>query len=226
MKHLWLSVLAGLAALSAFGTSARAEQGDINTPHTVKTEVIQPATEVEAAKPDQTFAKRLFGGEVTAQNKSYACFVRHYDVAHLARHPEQTVKSMKLLLAAEIVPEDAELNYGFRMDLKLRKKSGNYGTGGNCGHAKVTEDDEGREHLGCGVDCDGGRLSVELKEDNKSILVKLDTIRISRNDDDNDEGRDSLGAKDDKVFRLDRAPIEQCKSLAYDAEERAAMLRK
>jgi hypothetical protein len=55
--------------------------------------------------------------------------------------------------------------------------------------------------------------------------VKLDSIRISRNGDD-DEGRDSLGDKDDKVFRLDRAPIEQCKSLANDAEERATMLRR
>jgi hypothetical protein len=225
MKHASLSVLACLAALSAVGTSARAEEGDISTPRMVKTEVVQPAKEVEAPKPDQTFARRLFGSEVTAKKKSYVCFVRHYDVAHLAQHPAQTVKVMKLLLTAEIIPEDTELNYGFRMDLKLRKKSANYGTGGNCGHAKAAEDDEGRAHLGCGVDCDGGSLTVELKDDNKSLLVKVGSVRISRETDDEDS-RTYLGDKDDKDFRLDRAPIEQCKSLANDAKERAVMLRK
>ena len=224
MKHAWLPALTGLAVLSAV-TSAEAEVGDINTPRVVKTEVVQPATEAGTPKPDQTFARRLFGGEVTAKKKSYVCFVRQYDAAHLAQHPQQTVRLMKLLLTAEIVPEDTELNYGFRMDLKLRKQSASYGTGGNCGHAKAIEDDEGREHLGCGVDCDGGSLTVELKDDNKSLLVKVDSVRIAREDDDEDSST-HLGDKDDKLFRLDRAPIEQCKSLANNAEERAVMLRK
>jgi hypothetical protein len=225
MKHASLSVLACLAALSAIGPSARAEEGDINSPRPVKTEVVQHAEEVAPPKPDQTFAKRLFGGEVSAKKKSYVCFVRQYDAAHLAQHPQQTVRLMKLLLTAEVVPEDTALNYGFRMDLKLRKKSASYGTGGNCGHAKATEDDEGRAHLGCGVDCDGGSFTVELKDDNKSLLVKVDSVRISREDDDEDSST-HLGDKDDKLFRLDRSPIEQCKSLANDAEERAVMPRK
>jgi hypothetical protein len=225
MKHALLSALAGAAALCAAGAEARAEQGDINSPRAVKTEIVQPTEEVEAPKPDQTFAKRLFGGEVTANRKSYVCFVRQYDAAHLAQHPQQTVRLMKLLLTAEIVPEDTEMNYGFRMDLKLRKQSASYGTGGNCGHAKATGDDEGREHLGCGVDCDGGSLTVELKDDNRSLLVKVGSVRISR-EDGNEDSKSYLGNKDDQVFRLDRAPIEQCKSLANDAEERAVMLRK
>jgi len=223
MKHVSAALAAGLTVLCASATLVRAE-GDMDAPRAVKTEVIPPAPEAEATKPDQTFAKRLFGSEVIASKKSYVCFVRRYDAAHLLRHPEQSVRSMTVLLTAEVVPEDESLNYGFRMSVKLRKKRADYGSGGSCGHAKVSEDDEGREHLSCGVDCDGGSLSVELKEDNKSVLVKLDSIRISR--DDGEESRDHLGDKDDKVFRLDRAPIEQCKSLAYDDEERAAMLRK
>ena len=225
MKHAFLYALAGAAALCAAGAEARAEEGDIHSPRLVKTEAIQPAEEVPPLKPDQTLAKRLFGGEVAPKKKSYVCFVRQYDAAHLAQHPQQTVRLMKLLLTAEIVPEDTELNYGFRMNLKLRKKSASYGTGGNCGHAKASEDDEGREHLGCGVDCDGGSLTVELKDDNKSLLVKMNSVRIAR-ESDGEDSRTYLGDKDDKVFRLDRTPIEQCKSLANDAEERAAMLRK
>ena len=84
MKHALLSALAGAAALCAAGAEARAEQGDINSPRAVKTEVVQPAEEVQAPKPDQTFAKRLFTGEVTANRKSYVCFVRQYDATHLA----------------------------------------------------------------------------------------------------------------------------------------------
>lgn len=225
MKYALLAALAGAAALCAAGATARAEQGDINSPRPVKTEAVQPAEEIAPPKADQTFAKRLFGGEVTAKQKSYVCFVRQYEAAHLAQHPQQRVRSMKLLITAEMVPEDTELNYGFRIDLKLRRKSASYGTGGNCGHAKATEDDEGRAHLGCGVDCDGGSLTVELKDDNRSLLVKVDSVRISR-EDGNEDSESYLGNKDDQVFRLDRAPIEQCKSLANDAEERAVMLRR
>jgi hypothetical protein len=57
-----------------------------------------------AAEPDaQVFAKRVFGRDVAAKGKTYACFTRRYDAAHLRQHPQQKTTAMKLLVSAEIV---------------------------------------------------------------------------------------------------------------------------
>ncbi len=94
-------------------------------------------------KPDIGYAKRMFSAEVSPKKKSYVCFVRQYDSAHLAQHPAQKVTAMKLLVTAEIVPEDSGLNYGFRLGVKLKGKSGEFSSGGECGHVKVSEGADG-----------------------------------------------------------------------------------
>jgi hypothetical protein len=114
-----------------------------------------------AADNGSAFASRLFDGPV--KQKSYACFVRVYDADHLARHPRQKVSAMTLLVTAEEVPEDPALNYSFSVGLKLRNRPGAFETSGNCGHANSATSG----HLGCGVDCDGGGLGVDLAADNK-----------------------------------------------------------
>jgi hypothetical protein len=58
--------------------------------------------------------------------KAYACFVRRYDPDHLARHPQQKVSTMKLLMTAEIPPEEQTTNYSFRLGLKYRHRSGDF----------------------------------------------------------------------------------------------------
>ena len=156
MKRRWIAVIAASALLAAAGQSVRAED----------------------AKKDNEFANKLYAADVTKQKKTYACFVRQYDSGHLAKHPLQKVTAMKLLVTAEAVPEDEKLNHMFRMDVKLRNRSGNFNSGGGCGHVKVSETPNGKEHLSCSVDCDGGGISMELTADNKATLIKLDSIRI------------------------------------------------
>jgi hypothetical protein len=228
-----LTILALVALSQAARAAGRLVDGV--QPRIVKTETITPepaATENVKADREKTagakavngYARRMFGAEVNPKKKSYACFVRRYDSAHLARHPLQKVDAMKLLVTAEIVPEDEKLNYAFRLGVKFRNKPHEFSSGGECGHAQALEDNDGKEQLGCGVDCDGGGLSVELHEDNRSVLLKVETIRVWRGDRETDHSRLEAG-QDDKSFRLSRAPIEQCKSLAYDRQEIAAMRR-
>src|SRR6476619_3935483 len=76
----------------------------------------------EAESTNNGFAKRLFAGDPGKQAKSYACFVRLYDAAHLARHPLQKVNAMELLITAEKVAEDEVLNYSFRIGLAFRNQ--------------------------------------------------------------------------------------------------------
>jgi hypothetical protein len=180
----------------------------------------------KAAAPDE-FVVRLFGGPVSQNKKTYACFTRSYDPEHLAAHPQQKVNAMKLLLTAEKVPEDPEMNYSFRLGVKYRHRTGNFDSSGDCGHGKIEEEGTNQAMLGCGVDCDGGGINVLLARDDKAVIVKLERIRIWKDNNYDEDAEYSLvGGADDKVFRLDRASLKDCESLVTDRKELAAMRRK
>ncbi len=186
--------------------------------------VFAAGTAAPAADADTTgFARRMFAKDVSAKGKTYACFSRRYDAAHLARHSRQTVKAMTLLVSAEILPEDKKLNYAFQLAIKFRDRKGNFETSGDCGHPSAFEEFADRLHLGCGVDCDGGGVSLELANGDKSTLVRIDRVAIWNNDKPDAE-RDGLsGGADDKVFRLDRVSLDECKALIRASEDLAAM---
>jgi hypothetical protein len=177
---------------------------------------------VEEAKGKE-FDKRLFGKPV-GKDKTYACFVRRYDSAHLAQHPLQKVSAMKLLVTVEYPPEDKTYRYSFRLGVKYRGRKVDYDSAGDCGH--VMSEETGNEmRLGCGIDCDGGGLGVTLAKDDKSATVELERIRIWRHKDQ--AMSESLEAgEDDKAFRLDRASLRDCMSLVTDRKELAALRRK
>ena len=179
----------------------------------------------EDANKAESFAKRVFAGDVGPQKKTYACFVRRYDAAHLARHPRQKVSTMKLLVTAEIT-EDEALSYSFRLGLRFRHRPGDFDSSGGCSHFQPPEVPDEKAQFGCSVDCDGGGITVELTPDNKSTLVRLERIRIWRNNKPDDEGFSLSGGADDRVFRLDRTRLEDCRSLVTDRQELAAMRHK
>ncbi len=191
MKHRWNMTLAAAAALAISAaeiTLGHAEEDDID--------------KAKAAAFDVQMFTRPPG------TKAYACFVRRYDPDHLARHPLQKVRMMKLLVTAEI-PQDEETkdkttNYSFRLGLKYRHRSGDFDSSGSCNHF-VPEDQGNEIRLGCGVDCDGGGLNVAMSKDMSDELV---------------------GGADDKVFRLERADPRECASLVTDRKELAELRRK
>jgi hypothetical protein len=133
---------------------------------------------------------------------------------------------MKLLLTAERMPEDEALNYSFRLGVSFRHRPGDFDSSGDCGHVKASESEQGKTQLGCSVDCEGGGITVELARDDKSTLVRLDSIRIWRNNKPDEDGFPLSGGADDRVFRLDRANLDKCRSLVTDRQELAAMRRK
>jgi hypothetical protein len=181
------------------------------------------AADKDRAKNEE-FVNRLFAGPV-AKNKTYACFVRQYDPEHLARHQLQKVSAMKLLVTAETVPESEGPSYSFRLGLRYRDKSGAFDSSGDCHHSEISADTDNEARLDCGVDCDGGSISIGLTKDYKATLIRLERIRIWRNNKPEDEASLVAGA-DDKIFRLDRAGLEECRSLVTDRKELAAMRRK
>ncbi|HXX26411.1 MAG TPA: hypothetical protein VEJ40_07115 [Pseudolabrys sp.] len=199
--------IAALAAIALLATGTQFARADDN------------------ATSDQ-YPRRLFAEKFLPQGKSYACFVRRYDAAHMAARKLQKVTVMKLLVTAEMVPEDKALNYSFRLGLNFRDRRGNFDSSGNCGHPSAFEMSADKMHLGCGVDCDGGGISVELAHADNSTLIRLESIRIWQNNKPDDEGFALEGGADDRVFRLDRADLEDCRSLVADRKELAAMRHK
>src|SRR5262245_40734402 len=188
--------------------------------------ILAGGSPARAAESEDGFASRLFAGNLGKEAKSYACFVRVYDAAHLKQHPLQKVGAMKLLLTAERMPEDEALNYSFRLGVSFRHRPGDFDSSGDCGHVKTSESEQGKTQLGCSVDCEGGGITVELARDDKSTLVRLDSIRIWRNNKPDEDGFPLSGGADDRVFRLDRASLDRCRSLVTDRQELAAMRRK
>jgi hypothetical protein len=182
-------------------------------------------TENDGAKK-QEFVTRLFAGPV-AKSKTFACFVRQYDAAHLVHHPLQKVSAMKLLVAAETVPEADGPTYSFRLGLRYRNKAGVYDSSGECAASDISADTNNEARLRCAVDCDGGGIDIGLAKDFKATLIRLERIRIWRNNAPDDEASQALVAgADDKIFRLDRVDLEECRSLITDRKELAEMRRK
>lgn len=171
------------------------------------------------------YAKRIFAGAPAAKGKSYACFMRRYDAAHLARHPKQKVKSMTLLVSAEMLPEDKQLNYDFQFKVGFRDRKGVFSTDGSCGHPSAFEESPDKLHVGCGVDCDGGGVSVEMVNADKSVMLRLNSVAIWDDSKPDEEERGSMqGGADDRAFRLDRVKLDACKSMMQSEDDKPATM--
>jgi len=206
MKRFWMTSLTAAAMMAALAGAGHAQEEGISK-----------------AVAD-AFDARMFAG--APGKKAYACFVRRYDADRLARHPRQKVSAMKLLVTAEIPPDQATANYSFRLGAKYRHRPGNFDSSGHCGHV-VAEDAAGEVRLGCGVDCDGGGIEVALSKDDKSAVIRLERITVWQRNKPDDEPTDLLTAgADDKVFRLDRADNGECAELVTDRKELAALRHK
>jgi hypothetical protein len=204
IKHLCMTVLAIMLA----GSTALSHA--------------QEATSDKAAA--DAFDAKVFTGP--PGKKAYACFVRHYDADHLARHPKQKVSTMQLLVTAEIPPEEKTMSYSFRLGVKYRHRPGDFDSSGYCNHTLA--EDAGKEiRFGCGVDCEGGGINVALSKDDKSAIVRLERITVwQRNKPDEEAGDALLAGADDKIFRLDRADTRDCAALVTDRKELAAIRHK
>ncbi|HEY2136264.1 MAG TPA: hypothetical protein VGH49_10265 [Xanthobacteraceae bacterium] len=189
---------------------------------TVLAAAIGAAQAKDAADTDD-FARRLFAAK-SIEQKTYACFVRTYDATHLAHHRKQKVSAMKLLIAVDKPPEDAELHYVFRVGIKLRNRKPGYASDGDCGHAEVLAKKDGGIQVSCGGDCGGSGMSIALGPDDKSVTVRLNEIAIWLADNPTDDSAqmELKGGADDRVFRLDRVSNEICAPLAREGENVAA----
>ncbi len=162
-------------------------------------------------------------GAPPGKTKTFACFTRIYDPAHLAAHPQQNVKTMMLLAVAD--PEDAD-TIDLRIGVTFRTRKGTLETEGSCftGHVEGEPVDDSGLH--CSVACDGGAFDVALRADGAVRLGIPEGARLWKPGSDDPSGNvHGAFGPDDKVFRLDRAALKECAPLAADEEEKARLTR-
>jgi hypothetical protein len=145
---------------------------------------------------------------IPAADGATACWQRIYDETHLAAHPDQQVTAMTFALTYEVFEQAQDGMHLFGLDVALR--DGRKGT--TSGSCSVHEGE-----VRCGVECDGGGLALDLREDG-AVLADLEAYGyISMESECGSDGEmESFPLEpglDDKQFLLHPADAKTCKAL-------------
>lgn len=170
------------------------------------------------------FDKRLLQ-LAPAQDKAESCFLRSYDAAHLKARPRQRVETIGICVSVERLPpeekgEIVRYIYSFDFAAKLKGQASVAKTGGECGFSHMPPEEQKRisgKPIWCGIDCDGGGVTVEARKDGAELLVRLERIRVSSEcggGDDDSKSYDLTGGVDDKVFIIPRTSVEEYRAFA------------
>ncbi len=149
-----------------------------------------------SALPDLAEAKNVYLTHFVDRNAS-ACYIRQYDKAHLAKHPDQLVTSVSMSISP--------INEGgttptLNLFITFRGSNSVYQGVGIC---KFTGDD-----LTCGVEGDGGSFTLSAKSDTSLLL----TVGLGGMGFEGDRDyREISGTKgDDRSFVIPSAPSRYC----------------
>ena len=164
-----------------------------------------------------TLNTTLLYAEKTGKASRLACFVRRYDDAHLASHPKQNVRIMRLL--AQRYGDGEEESNGLQIGVYFRGVKKRFDVDGSC---RPDPDHPGA--LSCGIDCDGGAFGLRQTGPN-TLLVDIPTgVQASTEGEegarssDNAHGKARFGS-DDKTFRLDRADLKECQAMINETAQ-------
>jgi hypothetical protein len=170
------------------------------------------------ARADQSDVVKMFGRD-PGTGDAHACFVRHYTKAHLKSHPDQNVTDMIAYVGKQAGPDPY---YMINLQVNFRQLPKPFQVSGSC-----SQSTDGSQTLGCGVECDGGSLSVRVKNES-AILVEIpDSVRLfdpSSSDEFSDLPKGARFGSDDKLFRLDRTELSDCLRVIYDEEIKAKVM--
>lgn len=182
---------------------------------------ILAAVALGAASPvlaDATTDTQIFGKD-PGKERAFACFVRHYDTAHLEAHPQQNVTDMLVLVDSSYDADSQSRSYGLTLGSNFRDVKKQFQSYGGCSGTI-----EGLK-LSCYIDCDGGAIDVRFKDRN-SILVDIPYgARLEDPDASLDEepganvpDKANFGP-DDKTFLLSRASLALCVDLINEDDK-------
>ena len=137
------------------------------------------------------------------------CYIRRYDAAHLRAHPQQQVTALTFMIRVQQyediskakTPED-KVYFWFAMSMQRRGEKRTLSTSGSCFRGG-----------GCGVDCDGGGLTLEKLPQADALLMRLNDRGIQMYSDCDGGGFWVKPGADDRAFRLEKADASVCRAL-------------
>jgi hypothetical protein len=178
---------------------------------------MMPAFAVQAAGPGKFVT--FLAGKKPGEGKTFACFTRTYDAAHLAAHPDQRVTAVRMLTT---VYSNMDYGYQLRLGLNVRDRPAALESVAECGNGQA------RDRLDRAAICAGIGGKVRLAIENRNVVqlsLPLDTDLWAPVPNQKSDVVQNAFAEDDKHFRLTRAPLSQCDDHALDAEEKALLDR-
>ena len=174
--------------------------------------LIAPA---QAAQPTEFVT--FLAGKKPGQGKTFACFTRTYDEAHLAAHPQQSVTAVRMLVT---VYSNMDYGYQLRLGLNVRDRAERLDSVAECGNGSV------RDRLDRAAVCAGIGGKVLLAIENKNVVqlsLPLGTDLWAPGQGQTSDIVKNAFAEDDKHFRLTRAPLAQCDDQALDDQEKTLL---
>lgn len=178
---------------------------------------VSAAFSVLAAGPSRFVT--FLAGQKPGQGKTFACFIRTYDEAHLAAHPEQHVTAVRMLVT---VYSNLDYGYQLRLGLNVRDRPAPLESVAECGNGS-TRDRLDRAAICAGI---GGKVRLAIENKNAiQLSLPLNTDLWAPRPGEKSDIVQGAFAEDDKHFRLTRAPLSHCDDQALDAEEKALLDR-
>lgn len=159
-----------------------------------------------------SYDTELFGKD-PGTDLAAACYARHYNEAHLAVHPDQNVTDMMVLVSARTDDAGAR-SYQVGLGVKFRGNQSQMQANAYCGLSL-----DGEVILGCGIDCDGGQVDVDIQQGSMMVSIPYGAAVWNPNGADLEPGTLPEGASwgdDDKSFRLERVDLSECVGLVYE----------
>jgi len=161
--------------------------------------------------------KTLFANAKGHTPSGYVCFARIYDDAHMKAHPQQYVRKIRLLAAYDDEMKDLR-SVSLTLEAMFRNRKAALRLGGGCDLVA------GDEPTQCPIGCDQGQIEVKLRDRDTLIMTLPAHPTLWRpTARDPDAGVDNAMGSDDRVFRLDSAPLNACIGLGAAKKDEAVL---
>lgn len=152
-----------------------------------------------------------------------ACFGRVYDKAHLAAHPQQKVTSIHVFRSLDDRKEAENWTPGRRQEqIELFKSDKTVGVDAYVTfrdrkgyfYNSLSCHDSSDEGVMCGIDCDGGSFVLKPGNAGSIMLQNNGFVLIGGCGEEIEQAAQVYfqPGKDDKVFRLDKKPVDACRA--------------
>src|SRR5215510_68850 len=152
-----------------------------------------------------------------------ACFGRVYDAPHLARNPDQKVTSIHIFRSLTERPEAENWQQSQREEaIKRHRETGETSVQAfvtfrdrrGYFHNSLTCNKEGRNGVGCHIECDGGSFDIKRESPAAALLTNNGFVLIGGCGEELEETERVYFSpdKDDKVFRMESMPPAVCRA--------------